>query len=141
MKILLRKQFNGSLLPADDEAQDKLRKIKPGKDVWCEVRVARNARHHRLYFALLNLTWENVDHERFGTFERFRKVVQMEAGHVDELVGLDGTIYQIPRSIAWDQLSQDEFDGLFPAVMTVCAKLLGDLELDILRDEVQRHAA
>lgn len=139
MKILLRKQLNGSLMPADDQAQESLRKVKAGKDCWCEIRVARNPQFHRLYFALLRLTFDNQ--ERYDNAEQFRKVVQMEAGHVDELVGLDGAIYQIPRSIAWDQLDDAEFGELFPAVMRVCSKILGEMDLDILRDEVEKYAA
>lgn len=138
-KILLRKQLNGSLMPADYQAQDVLRKVKVGKDCWCEVRVARNPHFHRLYFALIKLTFDNQ--ERYDNAEQFRKAVQMEAGHVDELVGLDGTIYQIPRSIAWDQLDETEFGELFPQVMRVCAKILGEMDVDILREEVERYAA
>jgi hypothetical protein len=139
MKVLVRKQLNGSLMPADDVAQEALRKVKPGIDCWIELRVARHPRFHRLYFALIKLTFDNQ--ERYTNAEQFRKAVQMAAGHVDELVGLDGAIYQIPRSIAWDQLDETEFGELFPQVMRVCATILGEMDVDVLREEVERYAA
>jgi hypothetical protein len=47
----------------------------------------------------------------------------------------------IPKSIAYDALDEMEFGKVFAETMTVCAKILGDLELHHLEQEVARYAA
>lgn len=138
-KVLIKKRLDGCLVPSDHLAEDALRKIKAGTDIWAEIRIARNPKFHKLYFALISLTFQNQ--ERYANAEHFRKAVQMAAGHVEEIHGIDGTIYEVPRSIAWDQLDDAEFGELFPQVMKVCAQILGDLDLDLLRAEVIRYAS
>jgi hypothetical protein len=127
------------LCPTDDESQSVLRKHKAGSEFWVEIRKARNPKHHRLYFALLKLTFDNQ--ERYENFELFRKAVQIAAGHVDELVTLDGEVLMLPKSVAFDSLDEDEFTQVFCDAMAVCAKILGDMDLDHLRQEVERYAA
>ncbi len=142
-KILLRKRLDGSMYAMDDEAESVLKRIKAGKDCWCEVRMARNPRQHRLYFGLLALTYQNLPEKYaaiYRTPEAFRRAVQIEAGHVDELIGIDGAVYRIPRSIAWDSLEQLEFEVLFPQVMSVCAAILR-MDSSELAVELERHAA
>lgn len=143
-KVLLRMGLDRSLRAMDDEAKEALSRIKAGRDVWCEIRQARNPKQHRLYFGLLTLVWENLpEHlgEIYQSVEVLRKAVQIKAGFVDPLVTLDGEIISIPRSMAWDQLDQDEFAKLFPRVMAVCAELLGGVGLHELEEELARFAA
>jgi hypothetical protein len=67
--------------------------------------------------------------------------VQIAAGHVDELITLDGELLLLPRSIDYSTLDEIEFGKVFGETMTVCAKILGDLSLFELEQEVLRHAA
>lgn len=137
MRILCRKSLGG-LQAGDEQAADALRKFAVGVDVWVEVRKARNVRFHRLYFALLSMTFENQ--ERYTNFEHFRKAVQIAAGHVEEFVTLDGEVLLQPKSIAFDKMDELEFQVVFSAAMRVCAKILGDMDLRDLEQEVLRAA-
>lgn len=137
MKLLCKKGLRG-LEPTDDAGAEALKRFKLGESVWIEVRKARNPRFHRMYFALLNLTFENQ--ERYTSFEHFRKAVQIAAGHVEELITLDGEVLLQPKSIAFDQLDDLQFQVVFSETMKVCAKLLGDLDLHELEREVLRAA-
>lgn len=139
MKILLRKRLDGALYPMDEEAESALKRLKAGKDCWCEIKVARDPVQHRRYFGLLTLTFENQ--ERYTNIEHFRKAVQIKAGHVEELITLDGEVLLMPKSIAWGSLDQLEFDMLFGQVMRVCADILGMEGLHELEQEVARWAA
>lgn len=138
MDIYLTKGLNG-LSAADEEAKQAIKRWKIGETLRCTVKKPRCYTNHKRYFALLNLTFENQ--ERYTNFEHFRKAVQIAAGHVDELVTLDGEVVLIPKSIAYDALDEMEFSKVFGETMTVCAKLLGDLDLDVLQQEVLRYAA
>lgn len=138
MDIFLTRTLAG-LVPADAEAKEAVKRWKIGETLKCSVRKPRDYRNHKRYFALLNLTFENQ--EKYTSFEHFRKAVQIAAGHVDELITLDGEITLMPKSIAYDALDEMEFSKVFGETMTVCAKILGDLDLDDLRIEVERYAA
>lgn len=138
MDIFLTKTLNG-LAPSDEEAKQAIRRWKVGETLKCSVKKPRDYKNHKRYFALLNLTFENQD--RYTSFEHFRKAVQLAAGHVDELVTIEGEVVFLPKSIAYDSLDEMEFCKVFGEAMTVCAKILGDLDLDELRVEVERYAA
>lgn len=138
MDIFLTRTLAG-LVPADEAAKQAVRRWKIGETLKCSVRKPRDYKNHRRYFGLLNLTFANQD--KYTSFEHFRKAVQIAAGHVDELITLDGEITFMPKSIAYDALDEMEFSKVFGETMTVCAKILGDLDLDELRIEVERYAA
>jgi hypothetical protein len=137
MKILCKKGLRG-LEPFDDAAVETLKRFKLGESMWVEVRKARNVKFHRMYFGLLNLTYDNQSN--YTSFEHFRKAVQIAAGHVEELITLDGEVLLQPKSIAFDQLDELGFHAVFSETMKVCAKLLGDLDLHDLEMEVLRAA-
>lgn len=138
MDIYLIRTLAG-LVPADEQAKQAMRRWKMGETLRCSVKKPRCYKHHKHYFALLNLTFENQD--RYTNFEHFRKAVQIAAGHVDEIITVNGEVTYIPKSIAYDSLDEMEFTKVFMETMAVCAKILGDLELDELRIEVERYAA
>jgi hypothetical protein len=138
MDIFLTRTLNG-LLPADEEAKQACKRWKLGETLKCSVRKPRDYTNHKRYFALLNLTFENQD--KYTSFEHFRKAVQIAAGHVDELITLEGELVFIPKSIAYDALDEMEFSKVMGETMTVCARILGDLELHELEREVARYAA
>lgn len=136
--IYLTKTLQG-FVPADEQAKQAVKRWKIGETLRCTVKKPRDYTNHKRYFALLNLTYENQ--ERYTSFEHFRKAVQIEAGHVEEIITLDGEVHLIPKSIDYSTLDELEFDAVFGATMTVCARILGGLELHELQMEVMRYAA
>lgn len=138
VSLYLTKTLNG-LVASDDQSRELMRRWKFGETLRCEVKKPRCYRNHKHYFALLSLTYENQD--RYTSFEHFRRAVQIEAGHVEELIRLDGEIVMIPKSIAYDALDEMEFAKVFGETMLVCARILGDLDLRELEMEVARYAA
>jgi len=124
--------------PADGPSRDAWKKFKLGAYYRADIVKPRSYQHHKLCMALLSMTYENQD--KYTSFEHFRKAVAIEAGHVDELIGLDGVIYLQPKSISYDALDEVEFTAVFGAMMTVCARLLGSIGLTELEGEVSRYA-
>jgi hypothetical protein len=128
----------GGLAGADEQAKEALRRWKIGETLKCKVSKPRSYKNHKRFFALLQITFENQ--ERYTSFEHFRKAVQIAAGHVDEIISIEGEVLFIPKSIAYDALDEMEFSKVFTETMIVCAKLLGDLDLHDLELEVLRAA-
>lgn len=132
-----------SLEGADEHAKEAMRRWKIGETLRCTVKKPRSYRNHKRYFALITIVWENLPeqyHARWPSMEVFRKAVQIAAGHVDEIITLDGEVQLIPRSIAYDSLDEMEFSKVFSETMVVCAKLLGDAGMHELEEEVMRAA-
>ena len=67
-KFLALKHLN-SLRPATDDGLDALRHIANGELVTIELRRPRNIKHHRMFWALMTIVHDNMDHERYPTVE------------------------------------------------------------------------
>jgi hypothetical protein len=87
--------------------------------------------------SLLTLTFENQ--ERYTNFNVFRKAVAYAAGHIVEYPSLDGEIIREADSLSYDRLDEIDFTKVAAAMMTVCAHLLGDMNLNELEAEVSRY--
>lgn len=135
--MYLKKTLSG-FAPADEPSLEIARKFKLGEVYRSEIIKPRSYRHHKLIFALLNLTYANQ--EQYDDFEMFRKAVAVAAGHVDELVTVDGEIIRLPKSINYDTLDEIEFTKVSGAMMTVCCRLLKGIGADELEAEVSRYA-
>ena len=138
MRLWLNKSETG-FLPADDASRLAYRKFKTGDTYRADVVKPRSYRHHKLCMALLNVTFANQ--ERYTSFEMFRKAVAIAAGHVDELITLDGEVLLQPRSISYGELDEVEFGEVMAAMMTVCAQILGMLQEGMDDDEKRRQLA
>lgn len=137
MKQFLRKTLTG-WMPADDAARDAWRRYKVGDVYRADIVKPRSYQHHKLCMALLNLTYENQD--QYASFDNFRKAVAIAAGHVEELVTLDGEVLLQPKSLSYDALDEVEFSKVMPAMMSVCCKILGGMGYDELEGEVSKYA-
>lgn len=132
------KRIGGGFVPADAESEDLCKKFKLGEIYRGDVVKPRSYEHHKLIFALLNTTYQNQD--RYDNFEDFRKVVAIAAGHSREFVTLDGEIVREAQSISYDALDQVEFQKVAGAMLTVCAHLLHDMNVDELAHQVGIYA-
>lgn len=135
-RLYLRKTLSG-FAPADEPSADLAKKYKIGEVYRADVVKPRSYQHHKLCFALLNLTYSNQ--ERYSNFEDFRKAVAIAAGHTEELVTLHGEIIRLPASLSYDSLDEITFTQVFGAMMTVCAEILGGLGRDELEAEVSKY--
>lgn len=136
-RIYLKRTLSG-FVPADEPSAELARKYKTGEIYRADIVKPRSYQHHKLAFALLNLVYGNQD--RYDNFDHFRKAVAIAAGHVEELITLDGEVLLQPKSIAYDTLDEVEFSKVFGAMMTVCAKMIGGIGLTELEAEVSRYA-
>lgn len=135
-RMYLKRTLSG-FAPADEPSAELWKKYKTGEVYRGDVVKPRSYQHHKLCFALLNMTYANQ--ERYTNFETFRKAVAIEAGHVDELIKIDGEVTYLPKSLSYDALDEIEFTQVFGSMMTVCAKILHNMDLIELEAEVSRY--
>lgn len=112
------------LKPLYDEDYDQKKKLKIGEIYKAKITIARNINFHRKYFALINCAWayqnERTTKHFKNNVECFRKTVEIAAGHCDTVYNLSLKSWvDIPKSIAFDKLKQEEFEDLYERVKGV----------------------
>ena len=126
MKIKLLNTAQG-LKPLYDEDFDEKRKLKIGEVYEADIRKPRNILFHRKYFALINCAWnfanEKVETHFKGNVELFRKTVEMAAGFSTPIYSIDRKEWiEIPMSISFKSMTEDEFTELYERVKDVLYK-------------------
>jgi hypothetical protein len=120
MKFLVQKHL-GRLQPVDDVGQQYLAKIRQGDVFMCEIKLARNPRHHRLFWALCGLVADNSD--RYGDAEQVAMALKIATGHVIPHINpADGKTYWVPKSIAFHKMDQTEFGAFFDKCVDVVVR-------------------
>ena len=115
------------LVPADDRASEWFAKVKMGQPVTASVKLPRNGRFHRKFFAMLDVAYSNHDwpeiETKWGSIrtspEMFRKYVIVKAGHYEADLTPHGEIRVVPKSIAWAKMDEAEFSQLYSDVLDV----------------------
>lgn len=128
MKINLLNTPYG-LVPIDDDAYEVKQKLKVGQVYEADVKLERNYKFHKKYFSLIRIAWEYLlenEVKEFRTKEIFRKWCEIEAGNCDVVQLQDGSFLRLPKSIAFDQMGEDEFSDLYERVKDVIWDKIGD---------------
>ncbi len=129
MEILVQKGPRGALIPMEESSEEALRSIKTGSVLRVKINRVRNPKFHRKYFALLNYAysvWSELVPERewrgrqvVTTFERFRKEVQIMAGHYEPVWTITGEMRLEPKTISFAGLDEEGFESLYSTVINV----------------------
>ncbi len=122
------------LIGVSSKDDDKIKKLKQYQTYVFKVVHERNYKHHKKFFALLNLAFENQQH--YESFESFRKIMTMKAGYFDEVVTSKGETVYLPRSISFDNMGQDKFESLYKDVIMAVADEL-KIEVPQLEEEIE----
>lgn len=141
----------GALVPANDIDQRLMRerRFAVGKEIRAELKQPRNPAFHRLLHAIGNLLVDNVDEFAGMNGHDAVKKVQAKAGVCCEPVMVDmGTIrfgeievpvgevpVQQPRSLAFDEMEEDEFRVLFDGITAYIGEHYASVMLDDVRVE------
>jgi hypothetical protein len=110
--------------PCTDDDYEKKRTLKRGTVVECTVKEYRNYQFHRLYFAMINISWEYLTEQQREFFhdnvDAFRKTCEVAAGHYEPVYSVARqTWLEVPKSIAFDKLDEAGFHELYEKVKTV----------------------
>jgi Protein of unknown function (DUF1367) len=129
MKVYLTKTMIG-LIPADERSREWFNKLKLGESVHADFKKIRNYRFLRKYFALLNLAYDSWEpgevNSKYGvpekSFDRFRADLTILSGYYESTIRLDGSVRIEPKSISFAKMSEEEFEKLYSATITVLIK-------------------
>jgi len=129
VKALLLKTDSGlrGSSPADQDAWSKFRRrletMKPGTWIRMEWASPRHPKHHRKFMALLQLITENS--ETYNTVEKALVAVKLCTGHFDLMADpKTGEIIQIPKSIAFEAMPQEEFEVFYSAAIDAVLQVI-----------------
>lgn len=120
-------RLGAALVPSNQESTDWLSNLKLGQEVSAKVRLPRNGKFHRRFFAMLDVAYSNHDwpeiETKFGRVrtspEMFRRYVTVKAGHYEADMTPHGEIRVVPKSIAWAKMDEAEFSQLYSDVLDV----------------------
>lgn len=152
----LLRTASGAFVPASEEDAELAKRFKVGSISRVELKLMRNSQFHRKFFSLVKLAFDmwsetlpeqswrgmpvqpNIDH--------FRRDLIISAGFHEVVWSTkkdrDGNqeFRVIPRSIAFANMDQDEFEKLYSAVINVVLRMLPDrgLSEEVLREMAER---
>jgi hypothetical protein len=136
MKIQVVKTNNGFLKPAYNSDHELFSKIKPNEIIEIEYKKKRNVKFHRLFFALMNLAFENQ--EAYNILDVMRKDIIKHAGYYTERVNaITGEITQEPNSISFSSMEEKEFNKLYTDCKTVISEWLS-IDNEMIAEEIEQ---
>jgi hypothetical protein len=136
MKEIAVIRRGNTLVPVDDMAAEEIGRLREGKEALITVRVPRNARHHRLAWALAHKLAGMVN--GLHDDEDAMTMLKLRCRHVDYFADpLTGKVQIIPRSINFASLDQTAFSRLWDRMTwVVCSEIVPGLDEEALRREI-----
>lgn len=127
MEVSLIKLAQGALAPADEHEAEKLRRLKLGALVKCEMTETRNPQFHRKFMALMRLGFESFNPPEATykgypvetDFDQFREDVTIAAGFFVVHYRIDGSFRVRAKSISFGRMKQPQFELVYSAVANV----------------------
>lgn len=138
--LAIWRRVGGAIHPVNDAALDQVRSLAEGKDylaAW-PFRGARSLKQLRLWWSLCGLM---AEHSIFPTQTAASDAVKIACGHFATCVMPDtGEVHLVPKSIAFESLTQQDWHPIFEAALTVVVErwMLGS-DMAELRREVWRR--
>jgi len=121
MKAWLFKSGRG-WLPADEEAQELHSKMGSGEAAEFRIVRPRSVKMHRMFFGIAREIGRNQDPPR--SEDSIVAELKVRAGHFDVLV-VDGHDVRVPKSIAFERLTHDEWMQLWPSFEEAISSTFG----------------
>lgn len=122
------------LLPAFLHQYDAIKKLPMNRVIDCRAKVSRNAKLNQKFWAITNFVFDTLpEGYAFKSIDQFVDFVKIEVGFVDSYT-VNGKVRMYPRSIAFANCTEDEFQHQFyePALV-LYSQILGmpvpDLEM------------
>jgi hypothetical protein len=131
-EIFLIRQLN-KLAPANEITEDYIKSLPHGEIFKAKISRPRNVDHHRKFFALLDIAFNNQ--ERYKNPEHLRKVYTLKAGFYEVVETDKGDVY-LPDSISFAKMDQDEFQDFYNKFLDVVVKELGS-DKELIENEVK----
>lgn len=122
----MRRTLN-HLAPCYADDLEKLKRLEHGRDYQVTVTRPRNIKHHRKYWALLNLVFDNLPEEleaHFKSVEDLHYEIKLQTGHRDKWTTMGGQEVWRVRSISFEKMDQTEFEAFYDAALDVITRYI-----------------
>ena len=123
MKFYAEINSAGKIVPLYDSDYEVFRKIPRNTEIQIEVKQQRNYQHHKKFFALLNMLFDNQD--VFTDIEQLRKELTIESGFYNEYVTFGGEVKREAKSISFASMDQGEFNSLYSKFCDTIIRVMG----------------
>ena len=130
--IYLQKSW-GTLVPANEDAEEIIKGMKQGQPIRLQYSFPRNYENHKRFFAFVQITFDMQDH--FDNPKHYRKWLIMKSGNYTIITAPNG--YQIfdADSLRFDKMEEITFRQVFSDCIDVFLGVWGDR---ISREELER---
>jgi hypothetical protein len=130
----------GGFRAANAIAVEALERIPAGQEIKAEITRPRNLRHHRKFFALLQVIFPHQ--QTYSTMRAFRAALTCAAGHCEVALLPDGRTILVPESISFGKLDQAAFEQFYErALDVVLTRILPGIDRDDVTREVDEVLA
>jgi hypothetical protein len=128
-------------VPETDADYELKKKLKRGAVYEAVFREVRNPKFHRLFFALLNTSWEYLTEEQQAFFknnvDKFRETLLIATGYTETFYDIRRQAWlEKPRSIAFDKMSEADFSDFYERAKDV---IFNYFIPDVKRDEFEQQ--
>lgn len=126
MMLYVQRRLN-ALYPCFSDDVDKVHKLLEGVDYRVTVTRPRNLAHHRKYWALIHLVYDNLPEElegKFKTPDDLHFEIKMQTGYRERYVTLGGAEIYRAKSISFEKMDQTEFEGYYDSALVVICKYI-----------------
>jgi hypothetical protein len=121
--FIIKKSHSGNVLePTDSQSENIISKWKAGNSYTLEYKRARSPKFHRLVFGIANIVCENSD--QWSNPLLFIKAVELSHGYTDTFMDCNGEVFQVPKSISFANMKEDEFKILFDFILLEATRIL-----------------
>jgi len=130
------------LSPYTDEDAIELRRVGIGDILQAKALDQRNVQHHRKFFALIRIVYDNMPEQfdsHFPTQDDLRHELIKRAGFYKEYIDLKGKKQYRAESISFDSMGQKRFDELYSKVLDVVVQWFL-FDRDVLEGEIMQFA-
>ena len=151
MTTIYMRRVGNALVPDCDEEADKIKRLKTGKVIKCEISEVRNGAFHRKYWSLIGVAFDYwsanaIPRKHKGIEVRlckevFQKDLMLLAGYCTPVASINGLSYK-PDSVSFANMSQETFEKLYSdTIDVILQKVLPSLSEEDLNEAMERTLA
>lgn len=139
-ELMIQRTLGNTLKACYPSDVGKIQKLKVGEFYACKIVKPRNLKHHRKFFTLIRLVFQNLPEGMEAMFKSDKDVLnefKLQTGHYTKHNTLGGKVTYIPSSISFAAMNQDDFDVFYDRCIDIAIKYFFDgLGRKALKDEV-----
>jgi len=134
MKFYAQITQSGKIVPEFDSDYDNFKKLKRDSTLLFDIKQERNSQHHRKFFALINMVFQNQ--EVFQDIEHLRKELTIESGFYNEYRTFDGEVKREAKSISFSAMDQIEFNELYSRFCDTIIRVM-NWDMDMIEENLE----